>query len=1140
MANYFETPEGIKYLNTVQGMRFRLSKIKLYNNRRENKFINIPIYSLKKDELQLILNFFDKSGKLKRDKTISEYKKIEGEIKERLKMKNIKDDDIKTFNELKRQELKEKEQQLKNILNDKRYIVTKKAPLYIIVGGLNENDILQYNNFLDVYNSPLVRYLNLNVNDAIRKEITELEQNDIYQIQINVLYILLIKRDSKGNYIFPYGINPFLSDNEKQWDILKVHVREGNEIKAIKNMMSGINVISNEEEYIIRSKTFTLRDYKKSGAYFNYSMLDMADSQQCGNFVLGYNIYYTNDDINTNDIIDKIYSLKAFKPCTDRKYIDETLCSTINDNKCLYNTWFYIENIKLGENMKKYKELIDESFKNEPKNVQNMVKNGEAFNFIKYKAIECKKSYILEIYKPINDILAYKITQDIDIPYIKITNNNNIDILNATTFLYYNEHVAPHIVSYKEEKPLWQKKKEENKKILAPIKIKDNKKDKKIYHFCWDIETYKNNNGDSIPYCICLYSGDYKGNEIKIKYYGNNCIEEFINYLRTIYTPDVCDKTRPKNAREKLYLWSFNGDNFDNIFIFKELIKDINFNYYIIDGQGVKMMKYHNIKFMDMRKIYMTSLAKLASSFKIDMKKGVMCYKFVNEDTLYYNGDIPNLKYWNNEDDYKTYKNEIGVTFDMQEHTLNYCMQDCEVLYKCLKKHLNICVYERIDSKGIIRKIDVSGKGTQASISLETFKQGYLTENIYPSPYKHIEREAYYGGLTVVMRTHYNSSINNDKMHIYDINSSYPSALTHLMPTHPDKHFKFEPREFNKIDEIIDTNFYHVVSSEYQGNDKHFINIFVKRYDGKISSSENMYDIWAPGCTLKTAIKQNSKIICDEIITYKTTYLFKEYIEELYNKRKANSEKKGTPEYCSVKDLALKLLMNSLYGKFGQKAYKMQKFIRTYSEYRELLKEFIIDDIKPVDHDSFDLLIKYHGENDEDEALDNFIRFPAYVTALGRCKLIEGIMAVGYEHVYYMDTDSIHTTKELPEELISDTILGKFKKEAEVCKAIYLAPKTYYYEKDSYIVYKNKGNALINVKLSAEKENKTLLEKYEETLNGKNWEIENKTKFQKRLIKGTVEIKEEIKNVNKVLNRRIFHNDGSSSPYKKIEDIPLK
>ncbi|KAL3516295.1 hypothetical protein ACH5RR_023197 [Cinchona calisaya] len=46
---------------------------------------------------------------------------------------------------------------------------------------------------------------------------------------------------------------------------------------------------------------------------------------------------------------------------------------------------------------------------------------------------------------------------------------------------------------------------------------------------------------------------------------------------------------------------------------------------------------------------------------------------------------------------------------------------------------------------------------------------------------------------------------------------------------------------------------------------------------------------------------------------------------------------------------------------------------------------------------------------------------------------------------YYTDTDSVVLGKPLPSDVISSSVLGKFKLEDEIMKGYFLAPKSYFY-----------------------------------------------------------------------------------------------
>ena len=57
-------------------------------------------------------------------------------------------------------------------------------------------------------------------------------------------------------------------------------------------------------------------------------------------------------------------------------------------------------------------------------------------------------------------------------------------------------------------------------------------------------------------------------------------------------------------------------------------------------------------------------------------------------------------------------------------------------------------------------------------------------------------------------------------------------------------------------------------------------------------------------------------------------------------------------------------------------------------------------------------------------------------------RYIKSLIANKYK-LYYMDTDSLIIDQPLPESMVSDTMLGKFKLEHVIKEGVFLAPKVY-------------------------------------------------------------------------------------------------
>jgi len=106
-------------------------------------------------------------------------------------------------------------------------------------------------------------------------------------------------------------------------------------------------------------------------------------------------------------------------------------------------------------------------------------------------------------------------------------------------------------------------------------------------------------------------------------------------------------------------------------------------------------------------------------------------------------------------------------------------------------------------------------------------------------------------------------------------------------------------------------------------------------------------------------------------------------------------------------------------------------------------------------------VVSYHTNTGNDlwnPPKNSAVQLAAAITASARIHMYPYISR---EDCYYTDTDSVVLGQPLPSDVISSYALGMFKLEDEIQKALFLAPKTYYYhtkEKDKSVI-KCKGMA---------------------------------------------------------------------------------
>lgn len=162
-----------------------------------------------------------------------------------------------------------------------------------------------------------------------------------------------------------------------------------------------------------------------------------------------------------------------------------------------------------------------------------------------------------------------------------------------------------------------------------------------------------------------------------------------------------------------------------------------------------------------------------------------------------------------------------------------------------------------------------------------------------------------------------------------------------------------------------------------------------------------------------------------ELAIYERAELFREWVEWGWVTRLAARRRGDTLE-----DWLMRMLMNSLYGKFGQRG-------------RQWEMAGLADDVKVASLTSWDAdlgawrHVRQLGRElqelvDKGEAINSMPAIAAHVTSAGRVMLWDDICAAGREHVHYCDTDSIKGARIIEEHLrhrIAAAELGMLKVE---------------------------------------------------------------------------------------------------------------
>lgn len=280
---------------------------------------------------------------------------------------------------------------------------------------------------------------------------------------------------------------------------------------------------------------------------------------------------------------------------------------------------------------------------------------------------------------------------------------------------------------------------------------------------------------------------------------------------------------------------------------------------------------------------------------------------------------------------------------------------------------------------------------------------------------------SYKGGINYANPMYQNKWIDED-VYVYDINSMYPWIYSTMpMPdirtlrpvdslTKDDLGFVMIERivattKLNRMPLIkLKTGIKHPNSSHYLNNlsiDQMFVLTNIE-YQYLIEN----YDIEDIGQVKFLKADENKEL--HEAFSQFCQYWYKQ-------------KKDGRKDGDKTKEWFAKLMLNSLYGKFGQFESKYENYHLT-SENGILVKEDVS---------------KY-----VDSMWDADLAVASYITAYGRVKLANDINTVGLDRFCYCDTDSLHVLGEA-KELDVGLELGQWKLEGISKRSKFIQAKTY-------------------------------------------------------------------------------------------------
>ena len=589
-----------------------------------------------------------------------------------------------------------------------------------------------------------------------------------------------------------------------------------------------------------------------------------------------------------------------------------------------------------------------------------------------------------------------------------------------------------------------------NKQILPAKPFKRQLKDWEVENMfvTMDIETI-NENGRLIPYLICGYNGK--------EYITSYATADPAMRQQELFSMFM-DQLLSKSFMEvkKVIVYAHNLSGFDGIFLMKHLLAHGKVEPLLFNGKlmsiNLKTSSGKTVIFKDSYLLLPQSLRKLCEAFNIATPKGY--FPFVLTD-IFYIGILPKINYWGNIplSAYTQLINKFNrKVWSFKEESIKYCQLDCLSLHKVLTQ-FNELIFSEF-------KLNVHKPLTLPALAMKIYKTNFMPKDLLyqiPAEVDQNIRQSYTGGAVDVYIPH--NRINPlskrfKKLYYYDVNSLYPTVMS-LLPMPVGKPIAFEGNI-----RLVEPNAFGIFQCNITSPAKLQHPILQRRIKGHGTvAGLGTWTGWISSMEMDNAVKFGYTFEIIKGYQFEQGDLFSKYVTKMYNLR-MEYDKNHPMNFIA------KLLMNSLYGKFGMKLEKttVDIFNLNLTADKIALKallskvgESIQDHVELGDNKYLFVRSTISNLLDEDSyhGSDVNIAIASTITAAARVHMSIFKNNPNF-NLYYSDTDSAVTDAPIEPKYVGKH-LGQLKLEHNVRKAVFLAPKV-------YGLIDEKGQEIIKVK----------------------------------------------------------------------------
>jgi len=424
---------------------------------------------------------------------------------------------------------------------------------------------------------------------------------------------------------------------------------------------------------------------------------------------------------------------------------------------------------------------------------------------------------------------------------------------------------------------------------------------------------------------------------------------------------------------------------------------------------------------------------------------------------------------------------------------IEYNALDCRILWRAIE------LFQRE-----ILSLGGQLQMTLASCSMNLFRRKYLKRDIMTSDaINQTSRLSYVASRVEVFQRSCESA------HYYDVNSSFPYAMT----------FEAPGALIRSVRTHIESDLT-LVDATITVPDMYFPPLPYRAESGRIYFPVGTWRGWFTGVDLRLLQERGGTVqAIHECMLFEPFSDLSDFATDLYERRLAAKD--------TMSKLVLKLLLNSLYGKFGESSTKTSMVC--------------FPDSPPVG-DNVDMLFPgVFLVESEVEIKHAHVPFSAHITSVAR-KVLYDYMASG-EDIFYCDTDGFACSRA---DIPTDTRLGALKHEMTIKRGRFLRPKVYELEGEDEHRVKAKGFTLNpdnDLKQTWEPDDRDRLAKeysydqFSKLVNGGELEVRRFYRIRELLKKGEYKPTEAYirKRLQSESPKRQFDASGNSRPWNVTE-----